>query len=517
MRRGKEEAQRTGASVQHTTRAHAKHVQMPPDARPDDTVTDRIVERDLVARNNKNKRRKTDPAAKPNRNQSSMNVLRSFADLGDGRHPRLSSLTRYDGVCMGDDLPLLSPGAAYGGNRVACMLVGGHAGVQNGGCHLNVLVGSGRHLYELGCCLGSDGNASGLERGKGGHVYLPSSDPVTRLYTRVDTLSCRAEIQSVSTARGDYGDGSRRVLLTDMYGRGVCGTLSAGDGGVDGGVDGSEHGSRLQLQSMFPLNPDDSLLCVEGGLTVGDMSNTSSYSAIGRHFPKDVTVFDGDVVVRTFHTLGSPTDVKLVGDSLVTVAEGNMVTVYDVRIADRQTRVARLQPVGSTSSGHIYSLAVRGEQSMGSGGGAETPGNASCPLLGAGGEDRDVYVWDPRVWKSVNQWKNCVKYEITSLHFLDSDPRYCVVSGMDYEVACGAWFENKSKVFTKSMQALGGKGRATGPVTEAGSVAEAQRQGRVVASYRGMSRWIGMSKLEGQDVFVGVTTDGKVYQSSFSM
>jgi hypothetical protein len=452
---------------------------------------------------------------------SSMNALRSFADLDASQHPRLASLKRYDGVSLGGDLPLLSPGAAYGGARVACMA--GRTlgdGLESDDCGPLVLVGSGRHLYGLGCGSGDGENSAGLERGKGGHVYLPLSDRKARAFSRVDSLSCRSEIQSVSLASGDQsaGAGSRRVLVTDSYGRGVCGVLSVdpGDAGGAGDADGSINGV-VDVQGAYSLTPNDSLVCMEGGLTAGAVSDTSSYSVISRHFPKDLTVFDGDVVVRTFHTLENPNSVKMVGETLVTVAEGNLVTVYDLRIADRQTRVARMQSCGSASRGHIYALAVRGEGSVASGRGAGAPGSASCPLLGAGGEDRDVHVWDPRVWKSITRWSNCLKYEITSLHFLDSDPRYCLVSGMDYEVACGSWFENKSKAFNKSLAALGTQGRAAGPITEAGSVAEAQRQSRVVASYRCQSRWIGMSKLDGEDVFVGVSTDGKVYQSSFSI
>ena len=487
---------------------------MPADARADDVINQRInIEQQA-------KRAKT-KAGSP----SSMNVLRSFADLDASRHPRLASLKRYDGATLGGDLPLLTPGAAYGGARVAC-LAGRERGdgLNSSDRDVHVGVGSGRHLYGLDCRLGGVRNSSGLERGKGGHVYLPTSDHRVRTFSRVESLSCRAEIQSVSSAAGDqsHGDGSRRVLVTDSYGRGVCGTVSVAldSGGVDGtdGSGGTDDGMNrtVDVKCAYPLNPNDALACMEGGLTVGAVSDSSSYSVIGRHFPRDLTVFDGDVVVRTMHTLGNPNSVKMVGDTLVTVAEGNMVTVYDLRIADRQSRVARLQPGGATSSGHIYALAVRGEGIAASGGGAGTPGSATCPLLGGGGEDRDVHVWDPRVWKSINRWKNCLKYEINSVHFLDSDPRYCLVSGMDYEVACGAWFENKSKAFNKSLLALGTKGRAAGPVTESGSVAEAQRQSRVVASYRGTSRWIGLSKLDGEDVFVGVTTDGKVYQSSFS-
>ena len=379
---------------------------------------------------------------------------------------------------------------------------------------------------DLGSVKRSGGSLSGgleeLERGKGGEVYLPRSDDVVRRYDEVVGLSSRAEIQSVRVASGGVdlvggsgsGSGSGdKVLVTDTYGRGVCGRIEAV---VPGG--------GFEVTQVYPLAPDDALAVAEGGLTSGAVSAVSNMAVIARHFPKDVSVFDGDQLVRTFHTLANPNAVELVdGHAVVAVAEGSMVSVYDVRIAERQARVARLQPQGSTASGHYYALAVR--DGGGGGGGGGGSGHAACPLLGAGGEDRDVFVWDPRTWRSVSQWKNCLKYEIDYVGFLDSDPRYCVVSGMDYEVACGAWFENKSKAFKasvgealdKAAKAAGAasRGRAAGPVGDAGSVAEAQRQSRVVASYRGTSRWIGMSKVHGRDEFVGVTSDGQVYHSEF--
>ena len=152
-------------------------------------------------------------------------------------------------------------------------------------------------------------------------------------------------------------------------------SVDPGGAGGAGDADGSINGV-VDVQGAYSLTPNDSLVCMEGGLTAGAVSDTSSYSVISRHFPKDLTVFDGDVVVRTLHTLENPNSVKMVGETLVTVAEGNLVTVYDLRIADRQTRVARMQSCGSASRGHIYALAVRGEGSVASGRGAGAPGSA---------------------------------------------------------------------------------------------------------------------------------------------
>lgn len=59
-----------------------------------------------------------------------------------------------------------------------------------------------------------------------------------------------------------------------------------------------------------------------------------SQAAVARHFAKDVTLFDGQVAVRTLHTLYYPTAVQLlstqlaadtIGGPLVAVAEGPQV------------------------------------------------------------------------------------------------------------------------------------------------------------------------------------------------
>ena len=116
---------------------------------------------------------------------------------------------------------------------------------------------------DLGSVKRSGGSLSGgleeLERGKGGEVYLPRSDNVVRRYDEVVGLSSRAEIQSVRVASGGVdlvggsGSGSGdKVLVTDTYGRGVCGRIEAG-----------VPGRGFEVTHVYPLAPDDALAVAE--------------------------------------------------------------------------------------------------------------------------------------------------------------------------------------------------------------------------------------------------------------
>jgi len=66
--------------------------------------------------------------------------------------------------------------------------------------------------------------------------------------------------------------------------------------------------------------------------------------------------------------------------------------------------------------------------------------------IAAGGSDRAVTVYDPRRWSALSRWVSCSKYEITGLSFSSLDPSYIYLQGVDYEIACGQWKENKKKI-----------------------------------------------------------------------
>jgi WD40 repeat protein len=153
-------------------------------------------------------------------------------------------------------------------------------------------------------------------------------------------------------------------------------------------------------------------------------------------------------------------------------------------------------------SGQLYTIAASSR-------------NSGCPVLGAAGEDRTVHVWDPRTWKSVDKWSNCLKYEVTSLHFM-SNPAFCVVGGLDYEVVCSRWMGGNDQSDRDLGGQKAGKGRAAGPATDVGSEAEAGRQSQVAASFRGAARWLGLAKSPSSDTFAGITADKTLYCTSFA-
>jgi len=424
----------------------------------------------------------------------SMSVLRYLADTQrESFAPQLASLTQHTLDFQGEG-GYLSPGSFFG-NRIALQDISHHAGDGDSGpTRHRMFIASGRNVYKVqDDCMRARTGAHSLKKGKGG-MYLPDRIDETMVgCSMVPMLQMRAEIQSIHITAAD-SSGDSGIVLTDTYGRAVCGTLSPED---------------TCVKSVYTVQPDDGVFVCEGGWTGGVLSRHSrNIAAIARHFPKDVTVFDENIPVRTFNTLYCPNDVAFLSSDLSSsstdatpllgVAEGNIVTIWDLRIAGRGARVNRF--CTGPYAGHIYTIASS---------------DRGCPLLGASGEDRDVCIWDPRTWKTVDRWRNCLKYEVTSLHFMHSNPRYCMVSGMDYEVVCGSWFNNTSKAFQASLQKQSG-GRAAGPTTDAGSQADTTRQERSTASFRGTSRWLGFAKAPGEnDIFAGVTSDGMIYVSEF--
>ena len=399
------------------------------------------------------------------------------------------------------------------------------------------------------------GGTSLGERGKGG-VYLPhpAVDPLP--CTPIPGFSLRTEIQSLTfsnTTRSSSSSTSACVLAaTDSYGRAVLAHLHMSPSSLSDNNDDDSSSvppPPYQVMGLDQFTPAN--LAVEAGWTgIAIAPGQPSQTAIARHFPKDVTLFDGPMAVRTIHTLYRPYAVQLLssqvsadpgGGPLIAVAEGPAVSVWDVRAAGRGARIARLCP--SPLAGHFYCLAATGDDGGGGGGGGaisstSSSGGGGPPLLGAAGADRSVQVWDPRMWRVIDRWTNCLKYEATSLSFLSTDSNYCVVGGMDYEVVCGRWGGDRRnrlggghRSTAASIDGGGGNekdsiavgddknigvnsvskavGRAVGPGEDEGKV----RPGNV--SFRGDTRWMGVVKASGRDVVAGLTASKHLYIAEF--
>jgi WD40 repeat protein len=322
-------------------------------------------------------------------------------------------------------------------------------------------------------------------------------------------------------------DGTAVVATSDSYGRAALARMQFPNSGDNNNLEEDGGGfvncNKYNIMGVEQLNPVN--LSTEAGWTgVALAPDQPSQVAIARHFTKDITLFDGPMAVRTIHTTYRPNAVQLLssnvatdaeGGPLVAVAEGPVISIWDVRAAGRGARIARLS--SSPHSGPFYCLAASS--------------NGGVPLLGAAGSERSVLIWDPRTWRTIDRWNNCLKYEATSLQFLSSNPSYCVVCGLDYEVVCGKWGgDRKNRIGGGHRTATNGGGAADGDKNCNGglSITTAAVDNSLTdnhttriqststskssnISFRGDSRWMGLAKAHGKDIVAGMTESKQLY------
>ncbi|KAK9808924.1 hypothetical protein WJX72_006473 [[Myrmecia] bisecta] len=174
--------------------------------------------------------------------------------------------------------------------------------------------------------------------------------------------------------------------------------------------------------------------------------------------------------------------------SLLAVTEGCEISLWDARAAEKGGCMQRVRP--GTGGGLLYALAA-----------AHTAEGAA--YLGAAGADRSVFVLDPRTWKMLDIWANCLKYEILSLSFSVTDPHYAFVAGLDSEVLCGRW---------DSVPRQGG-GMRTGEGLPHLPVPSTDIKGQ---SFRGDSRWLGIARAASSDLLAGFSASAHMYLASFT-
>jgi len=191
-------------------------------------------------------------------------------------------------------------------------------------------------------------------------------------------------------------------------------------------------------------------------------------AAVARHFAKDLSVFDGDVVVRTVRTIQNPTAIELLAeDGTYAVAEKSKICVYDFRQGEAGG-LAHCLPVNEM----VTCLAKSN--------------NSGQPLV-ASGIGRTVALWDLRKWGSERRTT-----EHARIRGLRSD-----VCGIEFLEPCSG----ETKVC-----AAGISGEAR--VTEPGKKKEA-------LDLKGDSRWIGFAS-DGGGRCVGVAATGGLYSFTVS-
>uniref|UniRef100_A0A6B2LH20 Anaphase-promoting complex subunit 4 WD40 domain-containing protein n=1 Tax=Arcella intermedia TaxID=1963864 RepID=A0A6B2LH20_9EUKA len=156
--------------------------------------------------------------------------------------------------------------------------------------------------------------------------------------------------------------------------------------------------------------------------------------ATARFMDKTVTVYQEDRTLCEFRTPGHPYQVAFTpGLNLLAALMSNSVMLYDVRQGAVKGATVMIPLLAETSA---FALSAREE------------------VIAVGGESRNVSVFETRTWKLKSNWKNPVKYEITSLH-LSTNKDYCYVAD-DSVLLCGKWkSSNKSNTrqyFSNSMR-----------------------------------------------------------------
>jgi hypothetical protein len=411
----------------------------------------------------------------PPKKKSRMSIKSLSTFYDSALYPRIKfeSLVKHSLNVVGTDSKFdLSPAALHS-NRVACV-----QGSSNNERTVSVYFASGRRVFVSNTA--SQSSIFDVSRppapGKGGVAVPHHAECKPIEFQCVDQLSLPNEIQSLHAT-------DSILAAADPYGRAVIASLESLHPDEQQEREEEQKHVTKAYQLQVPGRPGEAGWAgISVAHTVCGGDSSPPLVAVARHFQKDITIFDGPIPSRTIYTTYHPNAVELLppslnpsqsgGSHLVAVAEGPQLSLWDVRIAGRGARVAKMCP--KPHAGQFYCMAVSQTRQQ----------LSATPLFGGAGAERSVMVYEPRTWKMLDRWNNCLKYEITSLHFVNANPGYCVAGGLDYEVIVGPW---ATKTETKN------------------SVANS------IVRFRGDSRWLGLSKAVESDVVAGLTASKSLY------
>lgn len=144
--------------------------------------------------------------------------------------------------------------------------------------------------------------------------------------------------------------------------------------------------------------------------------------AVARFADNSVSLFDGDKVVRTFHTIHRPTGIIHLGAShpnLMAIAEWAQISIWDDRVSEKSGYTLRVTP----GTEPIFALC------------AGNPGNPGQKHLFAyGGAARTVTIFDIEKMSNIGHWTGSLKYDILYLNFAAKHSNHVFATGFDSEV-----------------------------------------------------------------------------------
>ena len=250
------------------------------------------------------------------------------------------------------------------------------------------------------------------------------TDGVTR---RCRGIRHAAEIQSL--ALHDKADGDEvRLASADATGKTLV-TFLKRDGSDCLPVPGFDKGKRWVLQASDTSDKSSSPT-PSGWTGVCFNQRNPDQVAVAKHHSKTVDVFDGETLVRRMRTPLMPRAVAYVDSNgtmgkqsetnnpLLAVAEGNALSLWDVRQSERGGCVKRVTLCNRGQP--LYAVASATSQGN-LGGGAVKIGNKIThgdPLVITAGAERGIHVLDVARFSICKRWPSAMKFDITRSVFL---------------------------------------------------------------------------------------------------
>ncbi|XP_049852367.1 uncharacterized protein LOC126330810 [Schistocerca gregaria] len=205
-------------------------------------------------------------------------------------------------------------------------------------------------------------------------------------------------------------------------------------------------------------------------------STQPSRCCTARYIDKLVCLYDKDVLLNFFHTVHSPTQLRLISPNLLAITEQHILSLWDLRISTTSPQGASTDSESTRREACVQRLRVENGKTL------WAMDVADEPIIGVGGQGRCVFIFDLRRSGPIATWDHCVKYELTHLKFSQQNPSILSIAGADRELICGKW-ERRRQALTCHERHI-----------------------------RSMDKWTGMAASPLTDSIFALTMQGELYE-----
>lgn len=227
------------------------------------------------------------------------------------------------------------------------------------------------------------------------------------------------EVQSVvsSSSGGVNQNGRIAIASVDMCGRCI---ISRRD------VTATTSNNNNNKQSCYTIAPISRYDGMPGWAGVTFLhGDDERHTVIAREMFRDVSLFDGDMHIRTLYTTQTPQAIQRVTQSTVAVVESGDISLYDIRSECRGPSIRKQISQHANSNLLCMDVSLDGNDIV------------------TAGVERVVHVLDVRVGLNArDRWAGCLKNECAGIALsstgTSASTGMAYVSSTDNEVACGA-------------------------------------------------------------------------------